>query len=208
MTQFDSLVKEFQGITPFRIRFKDESWEMQSMYVFIWWFCPKFLTSFTTVIGSTIYFPSRDYIRHNESAAMRTLAHEFVHILDAERWSEPVFMFSYLFPQIFALGVFTFPFFQYFSLLFLLFLLPFPAPFRFYFESRAYALDVLTGAGSAKIDSIEKYASQGKSWSYYLMFPFTILGQEIIHRWVDSAEKGKDPIILKVLLVYEMVKDS
>ncbi|MEL6625721.1 MAG: hypothetical protein AAFQ92_09370, partial [Bacteroidota bacterium] len=55
MTQFEQLCDELQQVVPFQIKFKDESWEMQVLNVFIVWFNPNFMTSFTTVIGNTIY---------------------------------------------------------------------------------------------------------------------------------------------------------
>ncbi len=207
MTEFDILERELQQISPFRIKYKDESWEMKLLYLFIWWFCPNFMTSFTTVIGNTIYFPDRDFIRLHENSAMRILAHEFVHLLDAEEWSEPAFMISYLFPQIFAVGVCSFPYAGWYALFFLLFLLPFPAPFRFHFESRAYAIDILTSPMMYREQMIKKCAQYASSWSYYKMFPFHMLAEQQIKKWVLKAEKGEDKILSKILLVYEMVKD-
>ena len=144
MRTFEQFEAELKRLTPYRIRFKDEAWEMQALYLFVFWFCPDFLTRFTTVIGRTIYFPNRQYLERYPQVATRTLAHEAVHLLDQQRWGKGLFILSYLFPQILSLGVFLFPFMGPFSLLFLLFLAPWPAPFRAHIEARAYAMDYLT----------------------------------------------------------------
>ncbi|RMG17884.1 MAG: hypothetical protein D6730_23500 [Bacteroidetes bacterium] len=208
MTRFEHLTKEMQELVPFRIKYKDESWEMQLLAAFSAPFCPTFLTEYTTVIGSTIYFPSREYLLHRSDRAERVLAHEVVHLLDAERFSEPVFMGAYLFPQILALGVLTFPLLGWWSLLFLLFLLPLPAPFRFYFESRAYAIDVLTAHPHDRELVLEWAVEQFCGWNYYKMFPFRNWVRRSIMHWVAQTEKGKDQALLKVLLIYEMAVES
>lgn len=208
MDRFEKLAEELQQIAPFKIRYKDESWEMQLLNVLVLWFCPNFLTQFTTVIGNTIYFPSRSYIRWNPDGAMRTLAHEFVHILDMDRLSPGVFMMGYLFPQILALGVFTFPFTGYWALLFLLFLFPIPAPFRFYAEARGYAMDVLTAGYGQKERIMDHAVAHFTGWNYYKMFPFEDVVRSTIDDWVVKAERGEDKDLMKVLLVYELVAEN
>lgn len=207
-SQFDKLQQELQTIVPFRIRYKDESWEMQLLNLFVLWFCPSFLTNYTTVIGSTIYFPNRSHIYQHPEHAMRTLAHEVVHLADAQKWSFPLFSIGYLFPQILVLGVFTFPLIGIWALIFLIFAFPLPAPFRFYFESRAYALDVLTSPESHRQEVIEHASKHFESWDYYKMYPFREQVQQTIRNWTAKAETGEDPILLKVLLVYELVSEA
>lgn len=208
MTRFDYFVSELQQLVPFRIRYKDESWEMQLLNLVALWFCPDFMTRYTTVIGSTIYLPSREYVEVHGDSVLRTLAHEVVHMLDAERWSEPGFMFLYLTPQIFALGILLFPFFGFWALLFLLFLLPIPSPFRFYFESRGYAMDVLTAEEVFKERTLQRCVEHFQSWDYYMMFPFPQVVERTIRYWVNRAERGHDKTLLKVLLVYEVVNED
>ena len=208
MSRLDHLIEELQFVIPFRIRFKDESWEMRLLNIFVFWFCPDFMTHYTTVIGSTIYFPNRSYLEMREERAMQTLAHEVVHMLDAERWSTPLFMAGYLFPQILTLGVFTFPLFGWWSLLFLVFLVPFPAPFRAYFESRAYAMDVLTYPQSQRLMAMRNFAQIFPSWNYYKMLPDAESAESLIWSWVEKAESGEDEMLMRVLLVYEMVQDG
>lgn len=178
---------------------------MQVLNLLVWWFCPDFLTRFTTVIGQTIYLPSRAYVQQHEASAMRTLAHEMVHMLDQERFTKPVFMLGYLFPQILAVGVFSFPWLGLWSLGFLLFLLPWPAPFRAHVEIRAYALDILTSSPGQQAQVLAWASHQFSSWSYYKMYPFTSEVEHALQRQVRRVEKGEDAHLLKVLLVYELI---
>lgn len=208
MDRFEHLAKELHTVVPFNIKYKDESWEMQVLNLFVIWFCPNFLTQFTTVIGNTIYFPSRAYVRWNPDGAMRTLAHEVVHILDMDKWTPGFFMGAYLFPQILALGVFTFPFFGLWSLLFLIFLLPIPAPFRYYFEARGYAMDVLTAHPGHRAEMVERSLDHFTGWNYYKMYPFEEQVREAIKGYVVRAEAGEDKDLMKVLLVYELVAEN
>ncbi|MEM7657914.1 MAG: hypothetical protein AAF399_17445 [Bacteroidota bacterium] len=207
MTSFEHLQQELQQLAPFRIKYKDEAWEMQLLNVLVFWFCPTFLTRYTTVIGSTIYFPSRSYIRLHPESAMRTLAHEVVHLMDAERYSFLGFSLAYLFPQVLVLGVFSFPWLGWWAMGFVLFALPMPAPFRFYFESRAYALDLLTGKRENRRATLLQATQHFSSWDYYHMYPFPDQVMQTIQYWAEKAERGEDPDLLKVLLVYELVAE-
>jgi len=208
MNAFDHFVEELQTLAPFRIRYKDEATEMQLLHLITVWFCPEFLTRYTTIIGSTIYFPSRAYVERYPKAAMQTLAHEVVHLLDGQRISFPVFGLSYLFPQILGLGVLLFPWIGLWSLFFLVFLAPWPAPLRAYFEARAYAIDYLAAPKPVREALLTNLTSHFSSWDYYRMFPFEDWVATQIKQHAQSAENGTDPTLLKVLLVYEMAMES
>ena len=207
LTRFEQLVEELKVHVPFRIRYKDESPEMEIISVFMEPFSPDFMVNYTTVIGSTIYFPDRFSLLSNEERAMRTLAHEAVHLLDAERVRMPFFSLGYIFPQILALGVFAFPWLGWFAALFLLFLLPLPSPLRFYFEARAYAIDMLLTAPEKQEILMKRIVEQFTGWGYYRMFPFPKMVEKSIRKWMAKAEKGEDKVLVKVLLLYEMVND-
>ncbi len=208
MERFERFAEELQVLTPFRIRYKEEAWEMQILQALIGWFCPGFLTRFTTVIGTTVYFPSRAYIENNPEGAMQTLAHEAVHLIDAEKISWPAFAAAYLFPQILAIGVFTFPWLGLWSLFFLLFLLPIPSPTRARIESRAYALDILTHHPEAKNRILFHAIEQFEGWNYYKMYPFPSACKEQIEYWAKAIESGEEQSLLNVLLVYEWVVET
>lgn len=207
---FDWLVEEFQALGPLKIKFKDESWEMQLLNVLVFWFNTDFLTRYTTVIGHTIYFPDKEYIFYNEKGAMKTLAHEMVHILDSRRMGMGTFALSYLFPQILAIGVFAFPFIGWWALLFLLFLLPLPAPFRSESEARAYALDVLMAPQSQREDVLDRIVSLFIGRDYYFMNRNSEQVGHRINHWMEATESGNPSAVelTKVLLIYEMVEEG
>lgn len=208
MERFEQLEQELQKFVPFRIRYKDEQWEMQLLNLLVFWFNPSFLTSFTTVIGSTIYFPTRSYVTQRPEDAMRTLAHEVVHLLDMERIGFFPFMVAYGFPQILALGVLSFPWLGWWACLFLIFALPWPAPFRARFEARAYALDLLTCPPTYRLRMKTHVEELFAGWSYYRMYPFKDQVYPMVKAYVDKVENAQEPTLLKVLLVYEMVAES
>jgi hypothetical protein len=208
MERFERLSEAFQSLVPFRIRYKDESWEMQLLQALIGWFCPGFLTHYTTVIGSTIYFPDREYIRQNPESAMLTLSHEVVHLLDADRISWPLFGLAYLFPQVLALGALLFPWLGPWSLFFLFFLLPIPSPLRAHFELRAYAIDLLNTDPERREEVLGFICEQFSGWNYYRMYPYPDLVKEQLQYWVYQIESGQEKDIMKVLLVYEWARET
>lgn len=206
--KFDSLVEEFQKIIHFEIKYKHESDFMYLVNFFVKWFCPTFMADYTTVIGNTIYFPSRKFVFESENSSMRILAHEIVHLLDQKRVSKPIFMFGYLFPQILVLGIFSFPWLGWWALAFLLFTLPIPAPFRFHFEVRAYAISMMTAPKSRRTAVLNHAVSQFTGWNYYKTFPFPKSAKKELLKWYHEADAGTDRILVKVLLIYEMVEED
>ncbi|MEL6589682.1 MAG: hypothetical protein AAFP02_10090 [Bacteroidota bacterium] len=208
MERFERFRAELQVLCPFTIRYKEEAWEMQILQALIGWFCPGFLSRFTTVIGRTIYFPNRAYIERNPEAAMRILAHEAVHLSDAAKISWPLFAVAYLFPQILAVGVFSFPWLGPWALLFLLFLLPIPSPTRARYESRAYAIDLLTHHPDVHHQILAHATAQFEGWNYYKMYPFPEAAAEQIEYWAKNIESGEEQALLNILLVYEWVVET
>ncbi len=192
MSNFQYFVNRLQAEIPLKIRYKDESWEMMLLNVLLKWFNPTFMTSFTTVIGYTVYFTNREYVAKNPTEALQILMHEAVHLLDIKRLTFPVFAFGYLFPQVLVVFALLFPLSAYF-LLFLVFILPLPAPFRAYFEARAYTVDVILGRRTLQ-DIIVHFGG----WDYYKMFPFKVASEKLIRHWVEKP----DATIEKVLGIY------
>lgn len=174
---------------PIRIKYKDESWEMKYLNEVIRWFNPTFMTDYTTVIGYTVYFTDREYVEKYPNQALQTLVHEAVHLLDTKYFTFPVFAFAYLFPQILALGALFFPI-SYYFLLFFLFLLPLPAPFRAYFEARAYATDLLL-----KRRKIEHIVYFFTSWDYYKMYPFENQVKKMLKHWAENSDERIDKVL-------------
>jgi len=109
---------------------------------------PEFMTKYITIIGDTVYYPD-DMLKNPDSESMlRVIAHETIHVADSKRFSNALFSFLYLFPQSLALlSVLSLLAFWKLSfiwcLLFLLCLAPIPAPFRYWFELRAYRVNLL-----------------------------------------------------------------
>lgn len=85
----------------FKIRFKDDSWFQKVLGVLVRPFNPRFLRDFTTTLGSTVYFPSREFYQANPEASFVTLSHESVHIWDSQQ--DSLFRLKYLFPQVLAI---------------------------------------------------------------------------------------------------------
>lgn len=198
MSNFQYFVSKLQAEVPLKIKYKDESWEMALLNVLLRWFNPTFMTSFTTVIGYTVYFTNREYVAKNPNEATQILVHEAVHLLDTKRLSFPLFAFGYLFPQILVVFTLLFPISAYFFL-FLLFILPLPAPFRAYFEARAYAVDFMLGRRD-----LQGVIAHFWGWDYYKMFPFKVASEKLIRFWVENP----DAIIAKVLGIYEQANDK
>lgn len=205
MEKFENLVKLIQTEVPLKIKYKDSSYFMKLMNLFVRWFNPSFMQVYTTTIGYTIYFPSKKYITQDERTAMRLLTHEAVHLLDAKKYSIPVFILAYLFPQILVLGVFTFPFIGWWALLFLLFLAPIPAPFRFYFESRGYSMDIATNPYG--YETTNHYLYFFSSWDYYKMYPFEQKVKQKLEFWLDKIDKREDKILSKCLTMYQLANE-
>ena len=171
-----------------RIAFKDESFLMK-LLGFLLFFTKEFMTRFTTTIGNTVYFPSREWLEKNEHRATRVLAHEIVHIHDRKKLNRRgtvlLYSFLYLVPQILAiLSLLAFLAFinlnWLFCLLFLLFLAPIPSPGRFYIESRGYTMNMFTRSLDAAYGHYKYNAETHAhvlaeyftgSW-YYFMWPF------------------------------------
>jgi len=153
------------------IKFKDESKFMKILSKILF-FNKDFMTNYTTTIGSTIYFPNREYLTNKSSIV--TLCHEIIHVNQSKNI---LFGFLYLSPQIFSIFALLSIFNIYF-LFFLLFLLPIPSP-RAYFEYKAYCVSMYTrNELGMKIDTYSIF-KQFNSANYYFMFPFKWLKNKL-----------------------------
>jgi hypothetical protein len=92
----ETLRKEVPGL---KVAFKSESWVQKVVGTLSAPFNPRYLTNVKTTYGKTIYFPTRDSY-YKDPTAHILLAHEFVHVWDAER--DKLFRLKYVFPQILA----------------------------------------------------------------------------------------------------------
>ena len=130
-------------------RFKDESWLFKYILKYVFFFKKTFMTRFTTVIGSTIYFPSREWFDKRSAEGLATIsAHEMMHMWDkrvGKKFFIDWFSIKYLLPQGLAiLSLLTFFAFTNLwflcCLAFILFLAPWPAGWRAQYEARGYAM--------------------------------------------------------------------
>ena len=199
-------IEAFKRITPFQIKFKSTSWSQKVLGFLVQWYVPSYLTHYTTVIGRSIYFPNEDLVNHPTTRF--TIAHEIVHLLDQRRLSTPLFLLLYLSPQIFALGVLSFPWLAYDALWFLLFGLPWPSPGRAYLEARAYGLELsLYQRSGYKIDHkrfIDIFLSPG----YYFMSWTRGYAERQLVRYFELASCGGDPVFEQVIQTFDSCEET
>lgn len=144
---------------------------------------PQFMERYYTTIGQTVYVPD-DLLKDADiKNLIRVLTHESIHIMDSKRLTDLLFKFLYLFPQSLAsLALLSFlaPLSLSFlwCLMFLLCLAPLPAPFRYWFELRAYRTSILFARKEDKLNdeqmnSIYEWITKQLSTSlYYFTWPF------------------------------------
>lgn len=156
---------------------------------FLLFFNKNFMTSYTTTIGSTIYFPSKDTVLGRPTSSMITLMHELVHIYDAQKLNTLVFSLLYLTPQILSLLLmplfFVLPWWLVLLMIMVL-VAPIPSFFRMKFEKRAYFVSLyvmhkLSSKFSFKLSleaEKDSMLRQFKGADYYFMWPFSSLEKE------------------------------
>ena len=155
-----------------KIAFKNES-KFMRMLSWLLFFNKKFMTNYITVIGKTVYFPSREWLSKNRKSAAEVLCHEFVHISDEKNVGSFVFRLSYLFPQWLGLFAIAAIFAGPWALIFLFFLLPLPAPFRTFWELRGYAMtDAVFYSRYKQFADLDFLTKQFATSNYYFMWPF------------------------------------
>ena len=195
------------------IKYKNESIFMKILSKILF-FKPDFMTSYSTKVGDTIYFPNKKSVQLRPISAVIILMHELVHMYDERKIGKLTFLLSYLFPQILSpmclILLFWFSW-KIVLLLALLFLTPIPAIFRAHFEKRAYlsSLYVFKVLGDKfnfdpKLEIQAKtYISYFKNSSYYFMWLFS------------SIEREFDQAIVKINLgnrpyedpIFDMIDD-
>lgn len=170
-----------------KIAYKDQSLFMKILAAILF-FNPAFSKQFITVIGKTIYYPSKDNFDALDPVDVKIhISHEYRHMRDSSK--NPLFYFLYLCPQILAplwlfLGFVSWPAA---IALFILFLLPLPAPFRAYYEYRGYetglfvinqmllarGMDLETRKAVLE-DNLALIKPQFTTFNYYVMWIFGI----------------------------------
>ncbi len=165
-----------ERVPGFEIRYKDESGFMQFLGYMLWLFNREFMTRFTTTIGTKVYFPSRAVVNARPRAYWKTLAHEYVHILDYQD-HKAWFTVSYLLPQlgavlaVLAIGAVISPWF-FLSLVAIIALAPWPSPWRTDWEMRGYTMSLAVNYwryGSVSEYTKEWIGGHFWGWNYYKM---------------------------------------
>lgn len=170
-------------------------------------FCPGFMYSYTTTIGDKIYsFPLN--LKEKRREDIIVLAHEALHLYDYKRFGI-LFYFLYLFPQ--SLSILALLAFLAFInlgflwfLLCLFFLLPLPAPWRTYFELRAYiisfwVLEILTPNMETRDEfssSIEEYFVKKY---YYFMCPSSKIFKKLFNYYFYKFDTGSKEILYYIV---------
>ena len=171
--RFDAIVDELrQEFSSFRLRPKERSLLMRAIYhgLGMRWWCPDFMSHYTTVIISVIYMPQQ-LIGTDE--AYRTLRHERVHMRDCWRSGVLPFVLSYLL------------------------LLPVGLTLRSVWEMRGYAETMrveFEEQGHVRDDTLAYIEQQFTGSAYFWMCPFP----RLVRRWlqrvrerVESAAEGQ-----------------
>ena len=204
---FQDLVTAAQKDFPsLKIKYKDQSWFMKLIGILLF-FNKSFMASYTTTIGSTVYFPNEGFVKSRPVSASTVLLHELVHVYDAKKYTTPLFSLLYMSPQIFVL--LCLPLFlvswKIALPLMILFALPIPSYFRMHFEKRAYltslyAINALAARLNFKpilASQEEAFLKQFKDSSYYFMWPFNNLQKDFdegVAKIKDRKRPFEDPV--------------
>lgn len=204
---FQELVTAAQRHFPdLQVKYKDQSPFMKFLGKVLF-FNPGFMTSYTTTIGSTVYFPTESFVSARPTSAAVVLLHELVHIKDSQKISRFLFSLLYLSPQVFVL--FCLPLlllsWKIALPLMVLFALPIPSFFRMHFEKRAYltSLYSLYRLGNRLnfppllISQEALFLQQFKDSSYYFMWPFSNIQKDFdlaVSKIKDGQRPFEDPI--------------
>ena len=163
-----------------KIAYKDESILMKVLSKVLF-FNKRFMTDYVTTVGSTIYFPSREWERKRKAIGQYRLnaliAHEVTHVLDMRDMGRYRFVWDYLFPQGMAVfGLLSLAaFWNVWMLAFLLFfasLYKWPSRGREAIEVRGYAASLAAlywDLGIVYEDDPEWVISQFTGPAYYYM---------------------------------------
>ncbi len=198
--KFDELVDTITRTVPdFQIKFKKESFLMKVLDKLLF-FNKNFLTGYNTTIGKTVYLKSRAAFESNRGTYLRTLCHEYLHIMDYIH--RPIrYVLGYIFPQIlaiFSLGAF-FAFINPWFLLFLLsllFIAPIPSPGRAETELRGYGMNCKTRqwlGDTVSENTLNNYVDAFTTSAYYFMWPFKKRVEKRLKEYIDSNDCLSDP---------------
>jgi len=184
-----------------KIKYKDSS-NFMKLLGYILFFNKRFMTSYTTTIGNTIYFPNEKFIRSRPNSAITIFLHELIHVYDAGRFNKYLYGFLYLFPI--SLLLVSLPLFflcwKVALVLTILSLTPLPSYFRMYFERRAYMVSLYAIQKLSEKKNFTPYLdkaknsfiSEFKGSSYYFMWVFPSINRQFDEA-VANIKNNKHP---------------
>ena len=152
-------------------------------------FNKDFMTRYITVIGNTVYVPSKQWVKDKPYAALEVFCHEWVHMKD-NRDLGPMFKILYLTPQIFAgCALFSLWSGNLLWLLCLIFLLPMPSAARAELEMRGYTVSMAVRWWVLEQEpDYEKISKYFTSSAYYWMYP---MKEAVIEDLKENFERIK-----------------
>lgn len=203
---YQALVAKAQTYFPsLTIKYKDQSTLMKILGTLMKPINPDFMTSYLSTIGDTVYLPSETYATQNPQAFTDVFIHECTHMYDEKRigfW----YTLAYIFPQILAPICLLLMFLVTWKIMLplaILFLLPLPAPWRAYFEKRAYFVQMYAGNklwGSDPVKDGETYAQWFRTGDYYWMWIFesnSTFDQEAANIKAGNPACASEPALLQ-----------
>lgn len=196
------LVPYAQSIIPsFNIVYKDASTLMKILGALAF-FNPKFMTTYTTTIGTTMYVPRKDFTEL-QGGYVSVICHEMVHMRQSAQQGF-LYYVKYFFPQwlallsLFAVLAVLSPWFLLF-LIALVALAPLPAPGRRDIELEGYKMSLAVRfwqSGQLLDPDFAFAAGQFSGSAYYFMWPFYDDMLHILKLTAQSIRTGdvlKDP---------------
>lgn len=208
MAYVDLVAKAKTYFPSLQIKYKDQSTFMKILGGILF-FNPTFMTTYTTTLGDTVYAPSEQFVTNNQQDFSSILVHECTHMYDNKRLNF-LFTLGYMFPQIlspFSLLLLFVLTWKIVLPIFLLLLLPLPAPWRTYFEQRAYFVGMYARKqifGSDPIIDGVYYSKFFKNGSYYWMWPF---GKDTAFAKEAANINANDPACASEPALHKQVND-
>lgn len=197
------------------LRAKQNSTFMRALSAFLF-FSDGFLTRVTTTVNQTVYMPA-GVLEHNPERVWKTLTHEWIHILSAQRLSFPVFTLYYLFPQCLAvlsllsiLAIWLSPWWL-INLGWLVLLAPLPAPGRAQEELQGFVMALAVQYwlhGQVHEARIEHHAKLFYGPAYYFMWPFKAAITERFHAEVRKIADHAYDTVFPFNVVKEIIDEE
>lgn len=186
-------------IEGFNIEYKDISMLMKILGALSPW-NPRFMSDFTTTVGTTMYVPRKDFMGSQE-LYLEIVAHELVHMRESKKQGALLYFLRYFFPQnlallaLFAIGAVWSPWFL-LALAFLACLAPLPAPGRRDIELSGYVMTLCVRYWSTQqlLETDFTWASREFTGAaYYFMWPWSV---DIMRRLKAQGLKIRTEAIL------------